>query len=77
MRPELTLSASLVLYQNDPHIVHRAVTSLLSTPLNIKLAIADPIHLCQNYHPFFQILKLIITLTAAKILVLAGNTISP
>lgn len=41
MRPELTLSASLVLYQNDPHIVHRAVTSLLSTPLNIKLAIID------------------------------------
>jgi len=41
MRREITLSASLVLYQNPPHIVRKAVTSLLSTPLHIKLAIVD------------------------------------
>ena len=41
MNNEVALSASLVLYQNDPDIVSAAVTSLLNTPLNIYLFVVD------------------------------------
>lgn len=37
----MKLSASLVLYKNDPDIVHHAVKSLLNTPLKTHLVIID------------------------------------
>jgi hypothetical protein len=37
----MQLSASLVLYNNDPEIIRQSVTSLLKTPLDLKLFIVD------------------------------------
>ncbi|NCR96765.1 MAG: glycosyltransferase [Microcystis aeruginosa L311-01] len=37
----MEISASLVLYKNDPNIVRRAVVSVLDTPLKVNLVIVD------------------------------------
>jgi GT2 family glycosyltransferase len=37
----LEISVSLVLYENDPSIVHRAVMSVLDTPLKVNMVIVD------------------------------------
>lgn len=37
----MKLSASLVLYKNDPNIVRQAVTSLLNTPITVNLSVVD------------------------------------
>jgi GT2 family glycosyltransferase len=41
MEKKITISASLVLYKNDPEIIHETVLSIINTPLKIKLLIVD------------------------------------